>query len=215
MLETLKVSIIRRLRRLYLRLYVYLRNIKSREDINVIIVARNRFDDRIINSLKSIRKQTHSQDLIKITIVDYDSDNSLIQKYKEVAKIFNAEYIRVDNKPVWCKSHALNIAIKKSNTKYILSSDVDILLEDNYIREAIVELRKNPFQIILADMLDLPKTNIDELNFNKLKPLAKSRYKGSGYVVAVPLALTYFFHKISPVFSRLSILENNNIPFFS
>lgn len=134
--------------------------------------------------------------MIQITLVDYDSNVKLVSKYKQLCEKYNAQLIRVDNQLVWCKSHALNIAIKQTTTKYILSSDVDIIFEKNYIHESIKLLKKNVFQVILADMLDLPPLEINNLDFENLKPLSKSRYKGSGYVIAIPLALTYFFKKI-------------------
>jgi cellulose synthase/poly-beta-1,6-N-acetylglucosamine synthase-like glycosyltransferase len=107
----------------------------SKNDINVVIAVKNRGDrKRVENAFKSIRNQDYSQNLIKITLVDYDSNKIVIPRLKKLCELYNVEYIRVENKPVWCKSHALNIAIKKAKTKYILSTDIDIIFREDYIK---------------------------------------------------------------------------------
>lgn len=184
----------RRLWRMYLQPFAYFCAREKQEDITVVISVKNRYDTRITNALKSIRNQDYNQDLINITVVDYDSQKGLIPKYKKVCDKFNAEYLRVDNKPIWCKSHALNIAIKRAKTKYILSTDVDNIFEKTYIKEAIKELRRNAFQVILSEIRDLPKHSIKTEDFDELKSLAKLRYKRDN--PGTNLTLTCFYHKI-------------------
>ena len=158
----------------------------KKEDITVIIGVKNIYDDRIINALKSIRNQDYPQNLIKITVVDYDSKKTLISKFKRVCKKYNAEYIRVNNQMVWSRSHCLNIGIKKAKTKYLLTSDVDIIFEKKYISEAVKELRRNPYQIILSICLMLPNISINKLDFKKLKKIAKPR-QGENVMTRKPL----------------------------
>lgn len=171
--------------------------LKAENDITIIIPVKNRFDYRIKNALKSIRNQDYDPNLIKIVVVDYDSNKELIQKYSSLCEQYNADYLRIEDKPVWCKSHALNIAIKRAKTKYILCTDVDVIFEKDYIKEAIKELKKNYFQVLLSHCFDLPKGSedlINKLEFKRLKSMSKVRkWEGSP---GICLTLTYFFHRI-------------------
>jgi glycosyltransferase involved in cell wall biosynthesis len=168
----------------------------DREDIAVVIAVRNRFDYKIIRVFQSIRNQVYPHDLIKLVLVDYGSKKESIPSYEKLCKEYDAEYIRIDNRSIWCKSHALNIAIKQAKTKYILSTDADIIFENNYIKVAIEELQRNPYQVILSKCLDLPKTEFKEPVFNELKRIATFRFKGSYLSGGINIALTHFYHKI-------------------
>ena len=126
-------------------------------DITVVIGVKNRGDYRLVNCLKSLRGQAYPENLIKIIIVDYDSQINYAEKFERLCDRFDAQYLRVENRPVWSRSKSLNIGIKLAKTKFILTSDVDIIFAPNYIQEAIVELKRNPFQYILSKVMDLPK----------------------------------------------------------
>ena len=168
----------------------------DKEDITVIIGVKGRCDNRMINTLKSIRNQDYPQNLINIMLIDYDNKKELIPKLKEIYKRYDIDYIRVDNKPLWSKAHATNVGIKKAKTKYILSSDIDIIFERNYIKEAIKELQKHPFQVILSKCFDLPKININKMDYDRIKSLAQPRFKYERLSLGINLALTYFYNKI-------------------
>lgn len=170
----------------------------SKEDVTVIIGVRNRYDYRIHNSLKSLRAQIYSSKLIKILIVDYGSDEEFIPKLKEVAKEYDAEYLRVDNVKEWNRSKCMNIALKKVNTKYLLISDVDIVFEKRYIEEAVNAVKENIFRAVYAKMkLTNPGDVTDETDvlksFNSI--LAKAR-TGSTY----PFGDYMFWEGMSIVF---------------
>ncbi|MBW2978074.1 glycosyltransferase [Candidatus Woesearchaeota archaeon] len=181
----------------YLSIYLWLNNLFKKEDITVVIGVKDRYSFRMINSLKSIRNQDYPQALIKIIIVDYDTKKELIQKFKKMIGKYNANYIRVNNKPLWSRAHAMNIGIKRTTTKYILCSDEDIIFERDYIKRAIKELQKNSFQVILSQCFDLPKIKINKIDFNKFKRLAKPRdiYKRK-CAYGINLTLRYFYYKV-------------------
>lgn len=133
----------------------------EKDDITIVCGVRNRCDYRLVNAFKSLRTQDYDEQLVHIVLVDYDSDGGLVQQYKEICERFNAKYIRVEGKPLWNKSHCLNIAIKRAATKYICSTDVDVFFESNFISECIKELRARPYQVLLSDFYNSPRGTVD------------------------------------------------------
>ena len=186
---------IRPLNKLKLRLFENLPKY-TQEDITVVIPIKNRYSKRLLNLLKSIRNQSYNQDLIKIILVDYDSKKEQVYFLKKSCHKYNAKYIRVDNHSTWSRSHCLNIGIKRTKTKYLLSTDVDIIFEKDYIKKAIQKLKKQPFSIIVSQCWDLPENWNNQLDFNKLKSLAKPRYYGQNYGSGINMTSTYFYHKL-------------------
>ena len=81
------------------------------DDVTVIIPIKNRYDFRLENALKSLRNQDYRQDLIKIIVVDYDGLLEFINPLKKLCQKFDAKYIRIEERPVWCKSECLNVGI--------------------------------------------------------------------------------------------------------
>lgn len=139
--------VLRRLRR------VYYRRVMSRhdpEDVTVVIAVKNRCDYRMINCLRSIRHQDYDQALLNIVLVDYDSDPEYIARYERACDEYGVTYVRVDDRAVWCRGEALNIAIREVTTKYVFSADIDVILQRNYIGTAVGELRRDPLQVILT-----------------------------------------------------------------
>jgi len=184
--------ILRHIYSLFLRLSFFISKQNLKEDITVVIGVKNRYDHKIINAFKSIRNQDYNQSLIKTILVDYDSDKKLINKFKKLCKDYDVEYVRVDDKPVWNRAHCLNIGIKRAKTKYVLTSDTDIVFEKNYIKESLKKLKKNPFQVLLCHPIYLEKNHKNPIsNYNELKKGVASR-EGGG----INLTLSYFYKKI-------------------
>ncbi|MFA5856465.1 MAG: glycosyltransferase [Candidatus Pacearchaeota archaeon] len=148
LIDSLKISNHRILKTLY---DPHLTN--NNNDITIIIPWKDIGVDRIENSLKSILNQDYSHSLIRTLVIDYGSKKN-IEKIKDLCKQNNAEYIRVDGVKFWNRSHALNIGIKKSKSKYILATDIDIIFEKNYLSSCVRELKENPFQLVYVDMFD-------------------------------------------------------------
>jgi len=191
-----------------IKLKAMVSDLPKRNDITVVIGVKNRCDFRLINALKSIRNQDYNKKLIDIILVDYDSDKNFIKTYKEICKQHTVNYIRIENKPVWSRSHCLNIGIKKAKTKYTLTTDTDMIFEKNYIRTAIEELQKSPSQIIVAEMHGTVEGNITPdtdviKDYKKLKKIRRKmkdieKVKDSEYFYGKSINLTYtkFYHHI-------------------
>lgn len=202
-IEALRVEILKTkesLRFLSSKLYGFLFVPKenSKEDVTVVIDIRDRFDYRIENVLKSLRNQDYGKELIKIILVDYGSRPRDILPLKKICEIYEAEYLRTRQKSRWSRSCCLNIGIKRADTKYILTSDVDIIFEKNYIREAVAELQKNPFQLLCCEVLDSTEGTIDGRtdvlkDYQSLKINCVTRKKDTGrydYVFGMGIIMT-------------------------
>jgi len=179
---------------------------KDREDVTVIIGVRNRFDYRLRNAFKSIRNQDYDQSLIKIILVDYGSEENYIKGFQDLCQEFCVEYIRVEDIKVWNRSHALNIGIKKCNTKYVLCSDVDDIFEKNYISECIKEIQRDFEQIIFSTMFMLAEEDVLEntdtvssYSLLKKKSLPRAEVENCyscTYGLSINLTLTRFYFDI-------------------
>lgn len=148
-------------RRLWLQ-RALMRRIAGRPDsITVVIGIRNRSDYRLRNALWSIRHQSHPPELVKIVVVDYGSSPEHTQEAQRLCENFGAAFWRVSNAKIWSKPKCLNLAIKQVETKFLLSSDVDVIFPDNYIAAAIAALKSRPLAVIYSRMLDLAPDSVE------------------------------------------------------
>lgn|GEM_PF-242459 len=123
------------------------------EDVTVVIGIKNRYDHKVINALKSIRNQTYDQNLIKIILIDYGSKNEYLIEFQKLCEQFKINGLWTKTMLPWSRSKCLNIGLKEANTKYILSSDVDIVFDKNYIQECVNEIKINPLRCIHSTVL--------------------------------------------------------------
>lgn len=178
----------------------------QRHDISVVIGIKNRIDYRITNTLISLRHQTYNKSLIQIILVDYGSEKKYIKEYQHLCRKYQCKYIRVPLQNEWSRAHCLNIGIKHAVGKYILTSDADIIFEDNYIETAIEALKKDPKQVVYCKMLDLKKDCLyEEIDIRKDYPSLKKKaiYRGElldninfNYGQSINLSLNAFYYSI-------------------
>jgi hypothetical protein len=72
-----------------------------------------------------------------------------------------ASYVRVDDVSVWSRSRCLNVAIRLADTKFLMTSDVDVLLSPRYLADAVRELTASPLSVVCSAMLDLPEESAE------------------------------------------------------
>lgn len=132
----------------------------KQKDVTVIIGIKNRYDYKIINALKSVRNQTYKQDLIKIVLVDYGSDNKFRPEFQRLCERFRVNGIWAEVDDPWSRARCLNIGLMRANTQYILSSDVDIIFEKNYIQECVNNVSTNAPSCVHSVALASPKGSI-------------------------------------------------------
>lgn len=133
------------------------------DDVTIIVGIRNRADYRLENALRSIRGQTHPAELVHLLVVDYGSEPAHARRAETICSEHGAEYLYVDNAPVWNRSHCVNVGIRRTVTKFLMISDVEILLSPRYVSDAVALLRASPSSIVLSPMLDLPEESAEIL----------------------------------------------------
>lgn len=133
------------------------------DDVTVVIGVRNRADYRLVNALRSIRTQTYPADLIRIAVVDYASEPESAQRAQKICDEHRAEYIRVERASVWSRSRCLNVGLRRAETKFVMTSDVDIVLSSRYLSDAVGVLTRSRPSVVCSAMLDLPEESAGTL----------------------------------------------------
>ena len=174
-------------------------------DITVVIGVRNRADYRIANALRSIREQTYTAELVRVRVVDYGSEPSSQAAIMNLCGQYDAEYLPVDEAPVWSRARCLNIGIRRASTTFLMTSDADVMFSRRYLADAIRTLEASPLSVLASSMLDLPRESVEVMK-NAARPggqLTLSRWKGwcsprFGSPIHYGIALTWtaFFHLI-------------------
>jgi predicted glycosyltransferase involved in capsule biosynthesis len=131
------------------------------DSITIAIGIRNRSDYRLRNALWSLANQDYPKDLVKIVVVDYGSSDDHKERTIEICNRFDAKVMFLAAPAGWNRSKCLNFAIKQVKTKYFLSSDVDMIYQENYLRELMQKLKENPLSVVCSRMMDLPEKSID------------------------------------------------------
>jgi hypothetical protein len=154
---------LQRLGRRWLCTHVLPGQLARRDDVTVVIGVRDRADYRLANALRCLRDQAYPAELVRIVLVDYGSAAADESSARRMCAEHRAEYVRVDDVSVWSRSRSLNVGIRLANTKFLLTSDVDILLSRDYLSDAVRLLTRSPLSIVGSAMLDLPEESSDIL----------------------------------------------------
>jgi GT2 family glycosyltransferase len=133
--------------------------------ITVVMVIKDRDGMRVKKCLESLKNQTKPCEVI---LVDYGSNPSNLSWERELIKEFPAvKFIEVTkNTEVFNKCRALNIGFKASDTKYVLSSDIDIIFAPNFIEEVMNVFKDKPNSIVLCQKIDLDEEG-KEIEFHE------------------------------------------------
>jgi glycosyltransferase involved in cell wall biosynthesis len=160
--------LVRRLRvggfsRLWLRTAVLKGERERPDDVTVLIGVRNRADHRLPLTLRSLREQRWPAERLHILVVDYGSEPGAARIIAEICGEYGAEYVRVDGVGTWSRARCLNVGVRRARTKFLMTSDVDILLSPDYVSQAVEILRRAPLSIVCSQMLDLPECTHEAL----------------------------------------------------
>lgn len=107
--------------------------------INCFIPVKNRDNTRLKRTIKAIRdSDTEFHIVDKIVIIDYGSTIPV--------KLDNVEILRIESN-TWNKAHAINSAVLKYPSQYIMTLDADILIDKKHIDEIVKYVDMNTFII--------------------------------------------------------------------
>ncbi len=146
---------VRRLARLWLQRRVVAKQQSRPDDVAVVIGIRDRNDHRLELALRSLRDQTHPADQVQILVVDYGSEPISAARTVKMCEQYGATCLRAEVTGVWSRGRCLNIGIRQVTTKYLMTSDVDLLFSPGFLAEAVAVLRDSPLSVVCSPMLDL------------------------------------------------------------
>ena len=111
--------------------------------LTIAITNRNR-DLRIVeNCLNSLAHQSNTN--FKVVLVDYGSEIGYLEVLKE--KIIHYNFVEFISCPVqyqlWNKSRAINIALKRTDSKFFLVGDIDLIFHPDFINKSLNYLKDN------------------------------------------------------------------------
>ena len=166
----------------------------------IIYAYRNRDVERVRLSLRSLKNQSTQN--FEVLFIDYGSTDDFTQKVKMIMNEFSFvtyHYIAHEGL-LWNKSKALNYGISKTNSEYIVISDVDVLFASDFVKQ--LENLANPNQFSLFKISYLPQEisseTIETKAFNELKSTHSGDTFGIGLFPKKALekvkGLDTFFH---------------------
>ena len=128
--------------------------------ISVIIVARNE-EENISLCLNNIINQNYDKNLFDIIVVN---DNSTDNTVDEISKLLTKGNIKLINLPETEKGKkaGIELAIKSSNSKLIITTDADCIVPQNWLNEIAVFYNIDEPKMIIAPVVLSYKNNIFE-----------------------------------------------------
>jgi len=105
--------------------------------ITIVLTYRNREINIVKKCLESLKTQTNKE--FEVVLVNYGSEEKYKKAINNLVKDFSFLGIincEVQNQ-LWCKSRAINIALKKSKTPYIFVGDVDMIYHPEFVKTLI------------------------------------------------------------------------------
>jgi len=105
----------------------------NKEMTTIILTYRNRELNSVKNCLKSLYNQTNKE--FEVVLIDY---GSILNYKEELALLINSySFVRLlrceTEQQLWCKSRAINIALKTINTEFCFVGDIDMLYNPEFI----------------------------------------------------------------------------------
>jgi hypothetical protein len=178
---------------------------KLKDEVTVIYGIRNRVDYKFWHSLNSVRLQDYDQMRIKILVVDYGSSESDLEIIRSFCAEFNAELLETHKTGDWNRAHCLNIGIKRTTTKILLTTDTDIIFSKNYLSVLVDTLKNTPLSVIFSRCLDLKESTAEflisqfkegqSLEPEELKSQAEGRSSGEANA-GINASYTQFYQDI-------------------
>ena len=150
--------------------------------ITILFAYRNRDLDRIELAMETLNKQTEEN--FKVIFVDYGSEDKYSIPLKKLIEnyLFANYYYVAHPGLLWNKSKAFNFGIKKAETNYILTADIDLIFHPETIE--CLDRLADPSSFTLFKYGYLPENlkldQIRNIPFSYLKPGHYGEVNGVG-----------------------------------
>jgi len=149
--------------------------------VTVIIPARNE-SENIFACLDSILKQNYPSELLEIIVIDDFSDDDTAQIVRSF-KDQRVKLIQLENEAIEIKNSykkkAIEIAIAKSNGDFILTTDADCIVPEQWLKLIVSFYQKNQYKFIAAPVVFYEESNILE-KFQSLDFIGMMGISGAG-----------------------------------
>lgn len=165
--------------------------------VSLVITTKNE-EKNIGNCLESILRQTYPKNLLEVIVVDNDSTD----KTKQVTGEYNGVKV-FDKGPE--RSAQRNFGIEKSEGKYIIYLDADMILSPTVIEKAIEKFQMplSPISNISPVALYIPEVVIGNSYWSRVRRFERSFYDGT-VVDSVRIVRKDVFDKVDGFDSSLT-----------
>ena len=120
------------------------------DENTIIFTIRDRDAERIKSLVKSARDNGISSQFL---LVDYGSQNSNSVVYEKICAELDIRYVKTYTEGLpWSRARALNTGIRAAKTKYVTTTDVDMLFASNPYEEIGTLLTYNPGKTVYYAM---------------------------------------------------------------
>lgn len=145
--------------------------------LTVLVPTRDRAGERLAKLLASLNGQSARCEM-RVIVVDYGSGQDDAREIAQRAAQHGAELVRIEASE-WNRSAALNAGLRRVLTKFVLVADADLIFEPRYVEKALDLLRRDPLQIVVSAMRDLPQLTqaaVSNAGFKELSDQASPRF---------------------------------------
>ena len=125
-----------------------------------VIPVRNREGLRLHNTLRSILQQRFPRERFEVVVVDYGGEDRL---QEELAKNgLRARYIYTNEKGPFNEARAKNVGIQQARGRYIISTNADIVFEENFLAALDALFTVFPESFAMCLRYDFQKEAVEE-----------------------------------------------------
>ena len=156
---------------------------------SIVIPVRNRYDIRVYNCLRSLQLQTLPN--LEIIVADYGSTEENHEKLLKVLNPFDCSLFYYKTDDLWSLSTARNIGIRRAQSKFIATLDVDCIVEPNILEATLKRFKDDRDCLIVNRVCHCPKElDLNTLklpqDFEMLRKNCKCSRKGIGAYISAP-----------------------------
>ncbi|WP_417887309.1 glycosyltransferase family 2 protein [Zunongwangia sp.] len=147
--------------------------------LSLVLTYRNRDLEIVKRCLASLKMQTDKA--FRVFLINYGSSDTFTVEIERLVKLYDfLDYIFVPAcGQLWNKSKAINIGLKKSNSKLVLIADIDMIFHPNLISKCQDIYQKFGMFYLQTGFLNKIETE-KKLDFNNLKVAFKSSLGATG-----------------------------------